>query len=519
MLKANYYTEPTELDQLIFEKLVPANHYLRKVKVAIDFARFRKQVRDCYDDEMGRQAEDPARMIKLEYLEIQYNLSDREVIADAQVNVAFRFFLDLSLESALPVPSLLSQFRTRLGVDRHETILNDLVAQARAYGLVKDRLRLKDATHIIANIAVPSTIQLVAQTRTRLLESARPYAPQQVSADEATAEQIRAATADLSDTERLVQRVKHLRQIVPWADELQTTLGAVPQPVEPTRQRFDEALALAHKVLADRAQPKAKDQVRSVVDSEARRNKHGEWYDGYLVDMSLDADSELITAINVLPANADEAADAHHLIASEEQAQGNDVQALSIDGAGFRGEILRDLSDPAGLALDVYVPPSAPTSSGDYFTPADFQLDSEGTLLRCPAEQEATDRHRAPNERGWVFTFKCQQCAGCPLLKRCMAKSPHKHGRTVLKNDYEAEYATARAKAQTPEYQAVRVQHPRIERKWAELVRRHDLRHARYRGRLRVKIQALLSAIVVNIKRIVHLLTDTPRDESALALG
>ena len=170
---------------------------------------------------------------------------------------------------------------------------------------------------------------MVAQTRERLLESARPYAPERVSAEVAAAEQIRQATADLNDTERLVQRVNHLRQIVHWADALQTTLGAAPQPPELTRQRFDEALALAHKVLADRAQAKATDQVRSVVDPEARLNKHGEWYNGYLVDMSLDADSELITAINVLPANADEAADAHHLIASEEQAQGNNVQAIS----------------------------------------------------------------------------------------------------------------------------------------------------------------------------------------------
>ncbi|MBI4673032.1 MAG: transposase [Chloroflexi bacterium] len=394
-----------------------------------------------------------------------------------------------------------------------------MVAQARAYGLVKDRLRLKDATHIIANIAVPSTIQLVAQTRTRLLASARAYAPQRVAEEEATAEQIRTITADLKDAERLVQRVNQLCQIVHWADELQTTLGAAPPPPEPPRQRFDEALALAHKVLADREPPKAKDQVRRVVDPEARRNKHGEWYDGYLVDMSLDADSELITALNVLPANADEAADAHLLIASEEQAQGNDVQAISMDGAGFRGDVLRDLSDAAGLALDVYAPPSAPTQTGDYFTPADFQLDAAGTLLRCPAEQETLRRQRAQNERGWLFTFTRQPCARCPLLPRCMANSPKKYGRAVLKNDYEAEDATARAKALTTEYQVVREQHPRIERKWAEMVRRHDMRHARYRGRLRVKIQALLTAVVVNIKRIVHLLTDTPRDESALALG
>ena len=92
MLKPNYYTAPTELDQLIFEKLVPADHYLRKVKTAIDFERLRAQVRACYDDQMGRQAEDLVRLIKLEYLEIHYELSDREVIAETQVNVAFLYW-------------------------------------------------------------------------------------------------------------------------------------------------------------------------------------------------------------------------------------------------------------------------------------------------------------------------------------------------------------------------------------------------------------------------------------------
>ena len=37
MLKENYYTEPTELDILVFDKLVPPEHYLRRVKRLIDF--------------------------------------------------------------------------------------------------------------------------------------------------------------------------------------------------------------------------------------------------------------------------------------------------------------------------------------------------------------------------------------------------------------------------------------------------------------------------------------------------
>ena len=136
------------------------------------------------------------------------------MIAEAQVNVAFRFFLDLALDSMLPHPSLLSVFRARLGEEQYQQLFDGIVAQARVYGLVKDRLRLKDATHVIANIAIPSTIRLVAETRQHVLDAARPFAPQQVAMEESQALQIRAGTADLADDERLLRRVTHLRHIV-----------------------------------------------------------------------------------------------------------------------------------------------------------------------------------------------------------------------------------------------------------------------------------------------------------------
>src|SRR5216684_3324249 len=136
MLKESYYTEPTEMDTLVFAKLVPPDHYLRRVKQCIDFERCRDLVQDCDSSAMGRTAEDPVRKIKLGFLQCHDRLSDREVIAAAQVNVAFRFFLDLALESRLPVPSLLTQFRTRLGVERFTRVFNEILRQGRVQGLV-----------------------------------------------------------------------------------------------------------------------------------------------------------------------------------------------------------------------------------------------------------------------------------------------------------------------------------------------------------------------------------------------
>lgn len=154
---------------------MPPGDYLRKLKGVIDFEAFRDLVTDCYSAELGREAYDPILLIKLLLLKAHYCLSDETVIGQAQVNLAFRYFLGLSADSVLPEPSLLCQFRQRLGATRGRQIFREIVHQAREMGLVKDRLRLKDATHLIADIAVPATLELVAQTREQLLKAAESF--------------------------------------------------------------------------------------------------------------------------------------------------------------------------------------------------------------------------------------------------------------------------------------------------------------------------------------------------------
>src|SRR5439155_12782109 len=131
-----------------------------------------------------------------------------------------------------------------------------------------------------------------------------------------------------------------------WADTVQQALGPVPVSPDQARTRFEAALALAHRVLADRDEPAKGDQVRSVVDPDARCGKHGTYFDGYLLDISLDADSELLTALTILPGNGDEARDAQPLLEAEQRAQGNTVAAVSMDGIVWNGEVLRALSAP-----------------------------------------------------------------------------------------------------------------------------------------------------------------------------
>jgi IS5 family transposase len=436
-------------------------------------------------------------------LQYQYNHSDRQVIEHARSNMAYRFFLDLSLHSSLPHHTLLTYFRQRLGAARHQQVFDAVVGQARERGLVKDRLRLKDATHVLANVAIPTTIALVAQMRERLLQALQPWAGAEIALQRQRAEQIRQSSVDLSGEERLLQRVVHLRELVAWAQVV--ARGAEFAAALPARQtELKQALALAAKVLDDRDDPDGEDHVRSVVDPDARCAKHGSYYVGYLVDLSMDADSQIITSMNVLPGGANEGADAETLLRREEQAHANDVQAVSIDSAGFQGPLLHTLTDPEGLNVEVFVPPKEPSSKRE-FQPEDFTLSEDQQTLTCPAGQTANYRRRVWTGMGGQFYFPRSTCAACPLQAQCVPVLPKGKGRGVLKNDYEADFQAARAKAQTPAYAQVRREHPAIERKIGELVRRHGGRRARYWRQPRVFLQQLITGLVVNIKRMVNL--------------
>ena len=143
------------------------------------------------------------------------------------------------------------------------------------------------------------------------------------------------------------------------------------------------------------------------------------------------------------------------------------------------------------------------------FSTEEFTLSDDRKALTCPAGETTTYYEPNKNDTGVKFRYSKKQCGACALRDKCLS-NPKTKSRTVIKNDYEAEYKAAQMKAQTPEYARIRKEHPAIERKLSELVCRHDLRNARYRGLSKVLRQALLTGVTVNLKRMVKLCTTVP---------
>jgi len=487
------------LDQGVFDSLVRRDHWVRRAEEHIDFLELRESIEEFYTADFGCPGIEPVLLLKLELIMYHDQLSDSQLWQRVETDLAYRWFLGLSRDDHLPDKSTISRFRARIGAAGFQKLFHALLGQARQHGLVRDRLRIKDATHVIADIAVPAGLTLVAQARNRLLRTAEPFDPERVAGERVKIETIRTSTDSRADDVRLLARIEHLRDILAWTDLIDPPADA---DSNPTWQSLCQARDIARKTLAGHDHPDAPDKLRSVSDPDARRGRHGEFYDGYMVDVTIDADSELFTAVNVLPASGNESADTLTLFDQETSAHGNTIAQLSIDGAGFDGPVLRELEDERGI--EVFVPPKA-TSPANRFGPEDFEVIENGSHVICPAGHRSKYRQRDEAKHGTSYRFEKTVCNACPLFAQCIGKA-QKHGRTVRINDYAAEYARVRGRAQTDEYAAVKQEHPSVERRLGHLVNRYGGRRARYRGLTRVLSQQLMGAFTHNVDRMIRLL-------------
>lgn len=497
------YQEPvlSQQDHLIFNSLVRFDHWTRMADKTIDFLALRKSIEPLFRDS-GRPAMEPVLFLKMEFLMFHDGLSDSQLFQRCETDMAYRRFLGLGLSAKLPDSSTLRKFRGRIGAEGHRQVFHALLEQARGHGLVKDRLRLKDATHVLANIAIPAGLQLVAQARNKLLLAAEPFDAEQVAGERVRTETIRTSIADSDNEARLVARIEHLRDILAWTGELKPLPNA---ETSSAWQTLQEAIEIARKVLQGHDDPKIPKKIRSTVDPDARRGKHGEFFDGYFVDVMIDADSELFTAINVYPAGESESADTLVLVEQERKAHGNQIEMLSIDGAGQDGAMIRELESPAYGSIKVYVPPRILTNGGK-FTADDFVLSADGSSVTCPAGHQSSTKQDLPDRRTTSHKFPESACRICQLRSLCIQEG-QKNGRTVKKTDYDAEHKRMQERAQTEAYRAVKKEHPKVERRLGELINRHGGRRARYRGLERVSIQQILGATVANLMRMLRLTT------------
>lgn len=141
-------------ETLSLDDLVPQNHLVRKVDAAVDFEFIRDLVAPLYCHNNGRPAIDPVMLIKMMLLMSLFGIpSERRLVQEIQVNMAYRWFLRLGLTEKVPDASTLSQNRRRRfnHSDVFQHIFDNIVEQAIGRGFVGGRELYTDSTHLKAS--------------------------------------------------------------------------------------------------------------------------------------------------------------------------------------------------------------------------------------------------------------------------------------------------------------------------------------------------------------------------------
>jgi hypothetical protein len=255
-----------------------------------------------------------------------------------------------------------------------------------------------------------------------------------------------------------------------------------------------DRLAIRQGVAADRVISHSDPEMRHGRKSAARR------FDGHKLDVITDEASELVLGVDVRAANAGDGAGAVPLLEQVQAVDGIDVEVLLGDMAYSDGDT-REAVEDHGVDLVAKVPP---ISNQGRFPKTDFAVDLKAKSVTCPAGHTTTKTRSTKDHKGrpaTMYVFDKDLCAACPLRDGCVGG---KGGRTILVGKHEARIQAARAAQVDPVTKQLLRQRSKVERKIDHL---QDLgmRKARYRGRRKTKLQALLAATVANIKRLAVL--------------
>jgi transposase len=119
------------------EALVPPEHLLRRVDRALDLAGVRGELAACYS-RIGRPSVDPEVLLRLLLVGYLYGItSERRLVEEVRVNIAYRWFAGLPLRARVPHHSTFSKNRHgRFGAGVFRTVFEVVVRRCIAAGLV-----------------------------------------------------------------------------------------------------------------------------------------------------------------------------------------------------------------------------------------------------------------------------------------------------------------------------------------------------------------------------------------------
>ena len=425
--------------------LIPADHLFRQVDGVLDLSWLHEEVRDCYHQEMGRPSIDPESALRLMLAGFFEGIvHDRKLLRRAQTDLAFRWFAGYRLDEKLPHHSSLTRIRQRWGVERFKRVFQKTVQACLDAGLVNAETIHVDATLIRADVSWES---LTTRHADDVFEANRaPDRDEQTDPDEPRGKGLGKSDSTASNSKK------------------QSTTDPDASMATSNKRRRLEPTFKQHTAVEDQS--------------------------GVVVDVAVTTGEEN---------------EGKHLVEQLERVEettGTKPRTVTADAGYAHAANYAALEE---RSIDAVIPPQRASRRKKERLPLRrFKYDAQHDWLTCPGGCRLSRKGRSQDGRGYWYRARGRDCACCPLKSRCI--SDKAHSRSILLADgYPALLRARRRKEKgwdAPTRDAYTRHRWRVEGVHGRVKTHHGLHRAARRGLDNVTIQALLSASVMNLKRL-----------------
>lgn len=435
--------EPRLFYRISLEDLVPKEHLVRRLDRALDFSWVRSQTASLYSH-TGRPSIDPVVVVKLLLLGYLYNIgSERRLLRDVQVNLAYRWYLGYDLDEEIPDHSILSKARRRFGLEFFERVFEFILSRCQDAGLVQGDSVLMDSTIVQANASLDSLMTLR-------------YRPAEY-----------------------------------W-EQLE-------QQAEPETDSQDSGRRLGQK---RSRQDRTTDRKYSKTDPEAslhgRRGKEAKL--AYKTHFMADEHKGVVTAVATSGAAVDDTAVVPELVQKHQRLFGTPRRAVADHLYGSQ-DCLGYLQDKG---IETVIRERKGGNAHGGLDKSEFEYDAQRDVFRCPAGEILRRRRRQQKDGKAFYSAQPQVCGSCELRMQCVRSKCAKAVRQVTR--FDTPYVE-RAQAACDSAHGKRLLKKRqtcMEGLFGQAKSQHGLDRARLRGLFKMQIQGLLTAMVLNVKKLLQ---------------
>lgn len=511
--------------------------------------QMRDQLGTLYDDaafgalypQRGQPAETPWRLAVVTVMQFADGLTDRQAADAVRSRIDWKYALGLELTDAGFHYSVLSKFRTRLVTGEAEHVLLDaLLTRFQACGLLKAGGRARtDSTHVVAAIRALNRLECVGETLRAALNDLAIVAPEwlrhQVTAEwcERYGPRIEASRLPKGET----QRYAYAEQI--GTDGLQL-LGALYHDTAPRWLRELPPVDIlrqtrVHQYYTDaqghlrwrQAQdlPPAGRRQDSPYDPDAHfGNKRSITWTGYKVHMTETCDE--VTLHVITHVETTEAAVTDVTMTEPIQQALTDKQVAPeehiVDAGYVDATLLVQSPREFHVALIGPVPTDSSWQAKDEhaYDISQFHIDWAAQQVTCPRGKTSSSwsaRHDRWNNPVLSVKFAYKDCRYCEARKQCTKAKTNPRHMTLKPQDDPQALQTLRQQQNTTEWQAKYAKRAGVEGTLSQGVRAFGLRHCRYVGLAKTRLQHLATAAAINIDRLAAWLDGRPHAKTRIS--